>query len=251
MFRGCIRSDSVVSWLNCGPEVVGGKSLSRALVASSVQDSSLAALTKLLGSYLEGGAAIDFVLHDTMAVRACLSALHLAFQHSTEALAISYANVIMARRDLFFSLLRCRQRFAPLVSSSSDFGPALRSFIKTQAYIQRDVALCFLSLCCLSRISRRNWEVSAVLRRAVVRVLVNGSVLFTLLVRDSGCHRISHQGQWISQDWPGTVDLTGLAGDGSASCVSVSTGLCTPTRPQRVGVLIWTTCRRLFLFFRH
>lgn len=114
MFRGCIRSDSVVSWLNCGPEVVGGKSLSRALVASSVQDSSLAALTKLLGSYLEGGAAIDFVLHDTMAVRACLSALHLAFQHSTEALAISYANVIMARRDLFFSLLRCRQRFAPL-----------------------------------------------------------------------------------------------------------------------------------------
>lgn len=63
---------------------------------------SLAALTKLLGECPEGSSTGEFFFNeciDPVPVCACLSALLVAFHHSTESVAISYANVIMARRD--------------------------------------------------------------------------------------------------------------------------------------------------------
>lgn len=94
----------------------------------------------------------DFVFNehiDPVAVRACLSALLVAFRHSTESLAICYANIILARRDAVLrpsslpTEVRSALRGVPL-STSSLLSPALRVNIKTQADVQRDTALAFL-----------------------------------------------------------------------------------------------------------
>jgi hypothetical protein len=122
----------------------------RALVASSVQESALSALTRQLGAVQsEGPDEGVFTFHEDIRpdqVQALLTLSLRALSAATEATACAYLNCVLARRDAALASVelppqtKVELRSAPLPADSL-FGQPLLDAIHANAKLSRDVAV--------------------------------------------------------------------------------------------------------------